>query len=585
MRKSVIYAVSVLSLMLASCVDNDYDLSKDIDLTIKVGGSNFAIPGGETEAIPLSKILKVEDGDLVKIDPITGNYYLLKSGEPTYTSIHVNAFSLAEPVINPVSRQLSFTPQSAPMLKSTNTVLEAVLPNDQYDAGFVLSGLDLPVEVRTLSEITSKMTITIDFSYSKGIVRNLWIDDIAIKLPDYLIIKDENEAGNVMHIKNVQIPQGTSSTFDIPVEGLKVTPSQFDYDKHTLSMSGNVVMNGKVRINSSDIINPGNVSSNPSLDFTAHVSVKDAVKNDGRIHILGIKGKVSPDINIDIDPVELTGLPDFLTDKEVVLDASNPMVYFNVNNSTPVKTQVNGTFTSWYADGSAPVNVDFPQFDINAQSNTLFCLSPSTPSNKDAEHIVVENLPRLIDKIPTEIRIKAEAVAADEESQITLGSDYTITTEYEVNVPFQFGSNLKIVYNDTIGNWHDDIEKYEFSRINATATVVNNIPLDVVVSAIALGETEPQGNRPELDGITANVKVPAQGDNNTIHANSSADIVIEITETVPGTVKQLDGLILRIEATGSNTTPAENRYLNKNQTIQLKEVKLKVPGGMKIDLN
>ena len=38
-------------LTLSSCVDNDYDLTKDIDLTIQVGGSEFAIPGGETEPI------------------------------------------------------------------------------------------------------------------------------------------------------------------------------------------------------------------------------------------------------------------------------------------------------------------------------------------------------------------------------------------------------------------------------------------------------------------------------------------------------------------------------------------------------
>ena len=61
MRKSIYASASSLLLTLcASFVDDTYDLSKDIDLTINVGGSEFAIPGGETEAIPLSKILKID---------------------------------------------------------------------------------------------------------------------------------------------------------------------------------------------------------------------------------------------------------------------------------------------------------------------------------------------------------------------------------------------------------------------------------------------------------------------------------------------------------------------------------------------
>ena len=52
------------SLFTFSCVDNDYDLTDDIDLTIQVGGSEFAIPGGETEPILLSKILDIEEDAL-----------------------------------------------------------------------------------------------------------------------------------------------------------------------------------------------------------------------------------------------------------------------------------------------------------------------------------------------------------------------------------------------------------------------------------------------------------------------------------------------------------------------------------------
>ena len=80
-------------LTLSSCVDNDYDLTKDIDLTIQVGGSEFAIPGGETEPIKLSKILDIEEDGVVKIDN-EGNYYLLQEGSEQTTFISVSGFEI-----------------------------------------------------------------------------------------------------------------------------------------------------------------------------------------------------------------------------------------------------------------------------------------------------------------------------------------------------------------------------------------------------------------------------------------------------------------------------------------------------------
>ena len=45
-----------LLLLFSSCVNNDYDINGDIDFTITFGGSEFAIPGGSTEEIKLTKV-------------------------------------------------------------------------------------------------------------------------------------------------------------------------------------------------------------------------------------------------------------------------------------------------------------------------------------------------------------------------------------------------------------------------------------------------------------------------------------------------------------------------------------------------
>lgn len=39
-----------------SCVDNKYDLDKDIDMTVNVGGEHLTIPAGSSDTAYLSKI-------------------------------------------------------------------------------------------------------------------------------------------------------------------------------------------------------------------------------------------------------------------------------------------------------------------------------------------------------------------------------------------------------------------------------------------------------------------------------------------------------------------------------------------------
>ena len=94
-----------------------------------------------------------------------------------------------------------------------------------------------------------------------------------------------------------------------------------------------------------------------------------------------------------------------------------------------------------------------------------------------------------------------------------------------------------------------------------------------------------QGNPEELKGVTVTVKVDGEKDGiikagkNNVAAESA--LVIEIKETTAG--KKLDGLAFEIVA--ASGTDAQGQQLNENQTLQLKNVRLKVPGGAIVDLN
>ena len=56
--------MTIILCPMISCVDNTYDLSKDIDLTISVGGDELTIPIGGTEQISLAKMLDFGDDEI-----------------------------------------------------------------------------------------------------------------------------------------------------------------------------------------------------------------------------------------------------------------------------------------------------------------------------------------------------------------------------------------------------------------------------------------------------------------------------------------------------------------------------------------
>ncbi|MDY6000098.1 MAG: hypothetical protein SPJ05_07625 [Candidatus Limisoma sp.] len=582
MRKSIYaFASSLLLTLCASCVDDTYDLSKDIDLTINVGGSEFAIPGGETEAIPLSKILKIDSGDLVYIDETTGNYYASKKGTPASSTIHVNGFSFDEPDIKPTYKEIEFEPETMLYARIAGTGINftAVLNEEDYTSDFEMSATDLPAEIVSLSQIYADINLSIDLYYSSKQLKKAKIKDIIIDLPDYLITEG-TDAGNIVHIRNLDVYSGNTVTTNVKVKGLNIIAGMMNTTKRTLDIAGTVKLYGELSVNSNDIDGLGTEA--PAFVFVSQVKIKDAAKSDKKVHILGAKGIFNPDIDINIDPITIGALPTFLRDQDVVLDLSNPMILFTANNATPLNADVNARLRA--TSETSEVIVTPPTFRIPAQSAQTYCISPYAPADKTLVHVCTPDLPKLIQKIPKNIYVDASVTAVNEETIVDLDADYSFDTDYSIWAPFRFGDNLCFAYRDDWGNWNDDIRDLDFDMINVTGTAINKIPLDIEVSAVALGIADSSGERKPLNGVTAKVKIVNETDN-ILKANSPADIIVEIRESVKGSVSQIDGLEITLKAYANKSTPESQRIINANQTIQFRNIRLKVPGGVRIDLN
>ena len=159
--------------------------------------------------------------------------------------------------------------------------------------------------------------------------------------------------------------------------------------------------------------------------------------------------------------------------------------------------------------------------------------------------------------------------AVQEEITVKPGVNYNITTGYEVKTPLMFTEGTNIVYTETMDGWGSDLEDVEFNKVEATMSVTNNLPLGVNLTAVAIDNT---GNM--IDNVEVNMSM-------NLEANSTKDASITIT-TKNGSIKGLDGLKLTVTAKGSEAT--KNVSLNENQYIQIKDLKLKLKGGITMEL-
>ena len=110
---------------------------------------------------------------------------------------------------------------------------------------------------------------------------------------------------------------------------------------------------------------------------------------------------------------------------------------------------------------------------------------------------------------------------------------------------------------------------------------INKIPLNLELSAIAIDV-----NSEEIEGIVAEVSdliKPGNGIKDAEGGEVVTPLTIKLTAK-EGEMKKLDGLLLKINATNKDEN-YQDVWLNEKQTLKLDNIRIKVPGGVKLNLN
>ena len=559
-----------------SCIDSSYDLNKDIDMTISAGGEHLAIPVGYTEKITLDKIIELDEGDDLQI--VDGEYHLLKKDniDETNTSVGTVTVAESENIIDAIPLTYSVSTPGATI----------VIPKEQSEGKINAEARGVDKAVIEIGSLAADMptTLTLKFELGGGIsIERVDIKTMTITFPDFIQFENENGLnGQTLTMTDVQIkPSGFTKELKI---NKYVFGNTYGEGNRVEEENGDRILkieNQKITIEMQDI-HVNNPQGSGSLSITPTVTLSEMAVSE-------VYGTIQPDIDVKPTEVELNNLPDFLQDDEIRLDITNPVFSFNANNPLNTDVEMDGILTG-YKDGKVTKTVKIGSGNGGAsitlkpsgdkQQTISIVRDEKTVVEANATKVVVPNLNDIIETIPDRINVELKpAVKTEQYYTVNLGQDYTLNSAYDIDIPLSFGSNLKIVYDETIDNFDLDLEDVDIEKAVLSINAVNTIPLAMEIKNENVSALDANGNVIKDIDVTVEGTITESKDGKT---EVSSALNVNLNETAEGAISKLDGLKLKITAVPGQATDVQ---LLSTQWMQLKDMKLKIPNGIKVDLN
>lgn len=560
---NLLSALLFISIVCGSCQDNNYNLKKDIDMNISVGGSQMQVPVGTLEPITLGRFIKTSDVLLLE----NGKYLFRKSDKmvadvPPIPVVEIPAVS---PVFEP--QKIEFTMDNLPkgvMAFPPITItgdFKAVLPPDGAQMDISQS---IPAEVISISsaELMSPVPLSISIAIAglPASINEAWFENFSIQFPSYIVFTAGQgvDANNKLTLNKSFNPSGFTLT--LMVSGVELEPGALSGGM--LKISDKVTLGGTLALR--------NVTVDPTQVRQLSLTTKALLSS---MTFGSITGTFNQKIQVDPFEIAFNDLPDFLTDKGVVLDLHTVSLDIVANN--PINVGVDAQMNIVPKDATGAVITQ------GVVEQNVY-ISPSTTSriwisnNQEAmpqNYTFYENsrLPWLFRQVPHSMSMDVVASTdTRDQTQVDMIRNYKIDLDYTIKAPLQFGKDMCIAYNDTFGDVQKSLKDFinYLSELELVVSAVNTIPMDISLSAIpmdAAGKT--------LSGIIISVE-------GKILSSASSTVKVVLKENVKGELKKLDKLAMNMTANGATV----GAYLEESQDLRL-ELKARIPGGLNIDLN
>ena len=567
-----------------SCVDNKYDLDKDIDMTINVGGEYLTIPAGSTDTTFLSKIIEVEEGDILQPDATTRVYHLTKKDD-----IDVEPTTVKEVTVGATTTDL----ESIEIVNNTGVSFsEPEVSADITTSGdFEATANDIDEALKELGSLRAKtpvdLNLTIDFNISGGNLTFNQVKANKLKLvfPDYIVFKeDEGIQDNELILdEEVLSVNGSSYTRTLKVEGYKFSDAAGSGMKPnaegSLTIEGNISMEG-------DVVTSG-ISGTGALALVPKAVLEEMTVNS-------VTGVIQPKIEAETTKIELNDLPDFLKDEDTRLDITNPVILLKADNPLETDVEIDAVLTPKKNN----VNIEGHEVKIGTgygqnkvaliPGTNIIALSRTGKCSIEGvtENIKVGDINNLLETIPDDIDVNLQPIVRNENYyNAELGKEYDLPASYEVDVPLSFEQGLNIVYNDSVQDLNkdlNDLDKVSLKNAKIMLSVDNAIPLKLQLKAENVQIKDVYGN--ELTAVKKTMEEDKQYVTESTDGEKPAtsELVLSLTSDDTAFLSKIDRICFKITAVPGSATGVP---LKDTQWLKVTSVKLSVPGGVNVDLN
>lgn len=384
------------------------------------------------------------------------------------------------------SKKIAIQAKSSDMKISSTTIQLNTISASINDSTYIdVDVNNIPDEIVSLDSIilgdNAKLIITADISNMPNLSNPAKLS-MKVKLPDMIGFAP----GTVDSQNNFYINESLSDwrlSKSLGIRSLRFNGK---------NINGSLPINEKIKFNSVVTIESPSVNSEElnGSPITTNVQVK----------LTGVKfksayGKVNPRIDPIKENISIDDIPDFLKNKDVVLDVTKPALSLKTesNIGLPVNVSVNlEPFRdgSRISGGGQSVSLRIPKA-ISPLSPAIsnFWIAPDSVGKPNEYAFVQSDIQKMFRTVPDKIEINANA-SADMSRQhfIDFDAAYKMKLKYEVRIPLAFGKDLSIIYKDTIKDIDESIAKIALAgkKLEIQGSVANSIPLEIDLELVPL---------------------------------------------------------------------------------------------------
>lgn len=598
-HKTILRALAFTSplLLLTGCIDDNYDIS-NADTTSRINVNDLVLPVN-IDPVRLGDVIKIDGG---KIQPVTigdQNFYaLVQDGSFESEDIQIAGVSAEpteiEPTVETLDRLVDAqgSRRRAPISDFTYKIVDIEGP-------FSYNAADIDESIVSLGTIETKpfeLRLTLEVADQDNVIKDMTFENLQIIAPKGLVLDGEPSVGHydspsgIWEIKRVDVSGNRTEVWlrakavDCETAGVVIAKDRsLDFHSQLTLKSGLL----HLVPNEGMLPNPDHVTFKISYDLSDFV-------------VKSFSGRIKYDLKgINIDPVNLTDIPDFLKGSETNIDIANPQIYLQINNpvgNVPLNCQAGLRLTTHRqgapdrvfpgdldSDHAVIVPIGYAQ---GAAGPYNFVLSPN--QSEDLVKPNMQNVPDFfIDRIaenlewkefydlgqllktgkgiPDQISIDVVNAGVPEQRVNQFVIPQTLPKaegEYQIVAPLALNDGSHVIYTETRDGWSDDdLDKLTITKLELTADAKNNCPVSLDLTVKPLDK---EGH--ELD---------AEVNSNVLAAGEETELKIELT----GEVRNLDGIILRaVLNAGPNAEP-----LSPEQTLELNNIRVRVSGYYETD--